>query len=204
MSSQVVSRHDRRKQATRRRILEAAVACFAARGYDATTVAEICAGADVARQTFFNHFAAKRDLLVELLETGVDVLAADLAAAFEQGRTSRERIAHFFAVTVASAVDVGPFNRDLVAHVIHSSDNPLYPEQSQRISDLFVGFVRRGLEVGAVTRRHPPEVLAELIEGSVFALMRDWSARGGFDRNQRALEMAAVVADAVEARPDER
>ncbi len=177
---------------------------FAQQGYEATKVTEICDGADVARQTFFNHFRAKRDLLFELLKIGIDLLAVNLDSACERADTTRERLALFFADTVGPAVEVGPFNRELVAQVINASDDAAHPEHARRISEVFLTLVRRGLEDGDVTRRHAPEVLAELIEGAVVTLMRDWSARGGFDPTRRAAQIAALVADAIEARPDER
>src|SRR5262249_18127843 len=54
MSSQRISRGDRRKQQTRARILEAAVELFGEVGFDATKISDVCGRADVARQTFFN------------------------------------------------------------------------------------------------------------------------------------------------------
>jgi AcrR family transcriptional regulator len=203
VSSQPVSRHDRRKQETRSRILEASVELFAEQGYEATKVAEICGRADVARQTFFNHFRAKRDLLSELFRNGVDSLSVNLDAACGRADSTRERLALFMAATVEPAVEVGPFNRDLVAQVLSASDEAVKPVLSRRISEVFLSLVQRGLERGDVTRRYAPEVMAELIEGAVVALMRDWSARGGFDPTLRAAQIAALLADAIEARPDE-
>jgi AcrR family transcriptional regulator len=51
---------------TRRRIFDAAMRLFEARGYRETTVADICAAADIARATFFLHFPLKSALLLEL------------------------------------------------------------------------------------------------------------------------------------------
>jgi AcrR family transcriptional regulator len=201
VSSQVQSRHDRRKHETRSRVLEAAVELFGERGYEATKVADICERADVARQTFFNHFPAKSDLLEDLHRAGIDFFWATLDAAWERGGTTRERLALFFGDVVAATVDVGPFSRDLVAHVAHAE--PGHDAQAQRLSELFLTLVQRGIEAGDVTRRHEPEVLAELVEGAFHALMTSWSARGGFDPTRRVAQLAALVADALEVRPDE-
>ena len=203
MSSQPPSRHDRRKQETRDRIREAAVDLFASQGYEGTKVAEICEQADVARQTFFNHFPAKRDLLAELFDIGVDFMEAMMDAVCERGATTRERLSLFFCDIVGAAVDVGPFNRDLVAHVVQASDDEQRIEQAQQISNVFLTLVRRGLETGDVTRRHAPEVLAEMTEGALVILMRDWATRGRFDPLERAAQLADLIADAIEKRPDE-
>jgi TetR/AcrR family transcriptional regulator, cholesterol catabolism regulator len=58
-----MGRRDRHRQATRKRILDAALALFLEQGYAATSVDEIAERADVARRTLFNHFARKQDLL---------------------------------------------------------------------------------------------------------------------------------------------
>jgi TetR/AcrR family transcriptional regulator, cholesterol catabolism regulator len=60
-------RRSRREQEIRGRILEAAIACFLERGYEATTIDEIAERADVARATVFNHYAEKQELLTAYL-----------------------------------------------------------------------------------------------------------------------------------------
>jgi AcrR family transcriptional regulator len=59
------SRRLRKKDRTRSEIFRAALDLFAARGFEAVTVEQICAGADVARGTFFLHFQSKAALLFE-------------------------------------------------------------------------------------------------------------------------------------------
>ena len=51
---QASSRRERRKEETRRRLLTAAERLFHAKGFEATTVEEIAAAADIAKGTFFN------------------------------------------------------------------------------------------------------------------------------------------------------
>lgn len=55
-------RRARKKAATRALVLETAQRLFAERGFDAVTIADIAATADVAVQTVFNHFATKEEL----------------------------------------------------------------------------------------------------------------------------------------------
>ncbi|MQY27942.1 hypothetical protein NRB56_35250 [Nocardia sp. RB56] len=54
---------DRKRERTRRSLLEAAVELFETRGYEATTVADIAAAAEVGTRTFFNYFESKEELL---------------------------------------------------------------------------------------------------------------------------------------------
>jgi AcrR family transcriptional regulator len=57
-------KHEQRRLA----ILDAAVTCFAAKGFDATTTAEICRTAGIGSGTLFHYFPTKRSILVALME----------------------------------------------------------------------------------------------------------------------------------------
>ena len=61
------------------RLREAAMALYAERGYDGTTVAEIADRAGVTARTFFRHFADKR----EVLFAGSEFLLARMAEAVD-------------------------------------------------------------------------------------------------------------------------
>jgi AcrR family transcriptional regulator len=54
---------ERKKQQTRRAIIDAADGLFAVQGFGRTSIDEIAAAADVSRRTFFAYFPSKADLL---------------------------------------------------------------------------------------------------------------------------------------------
>ncbi|WP_051266531.1 TetR/AcrR family transcriptional regulator [Nakamurella lactea] len=61
MSSQAGLR-ERKKDQTRRRIATTAIGLFLERGFEAVSVADVAAAADVSKMTVFNYFPAKEDL----------------------------------------------------------------------------------------------------------------------------------------------
>jgi AcrR family transcriptional regulator len=67
------ARPNRRERAaeTRRRMLDAAIACFTAEGYDGATMAAIAARAGVAVQTLYFTFHTKAGLLQQTLDRAV-------------------------------------------------------------------------------------------------------------------------------------
>lgn len=56
------------KHFQRRRIVEATIAAVATKGYKATIVADIVAGAGIARNTFYTNFASKEAAFAEAFE----------------------------------------------------------------------------------------------------------------------------------------
>ena len=67
---------ERKKQRTREAIAAAAMELFAARGFDAVTVADVARAAEVATATVFNYFPRKEDLVYSRLEVFEDELLA--------------------------------------------------------------------------------------------------------------------------------
>jgi AcrR family transcriptional regulator len=82
-----------RSRRTRQRILESAVACFEARGYDETTTAHIARRAGIGVGTLYGYFPDKRALLLELLQSTTtqiaDYVVRNLEPALWQGADLR-------------------------------------------------------------------------------------------------------------------
>jgi AcrR family transcriptional regulator len=55
---------ERKRQRTHEAISEAAIALFLARGFDAVSVADVAAAAEVSKPTLFKYFATKEDLVL--------------------------------------------------------------------------------------------------------------------------------------------
>lgn len=67
----------------REQLLEAMIRVAAAKGYEATTVADVVEYAGVPHETFDEMFDGKEDCFLEAYEAVFDVLVAHVAAAFE-------------------------------------------------------------------------------------------------------------------------
>ena len=78
-------RRTRRREATHRKLIDAARELFASRGFDATRINEITELADVGIGSFYNHFTDKEEL--------VDAVMSEVTE--EQGALVEERTSDF-------------------------------------------------------------------------------------------------------------
>jgi AcrR family transcriptional regulator len=69
----------RKRQQTRERLVEAAISLFKQRGFEATTLDDIAAAADISRRSFFHYFASKEDVVFAWQEAGSAALLAAIA-----------------------------------------------------------------------------------------------------------------------------
>jgi AcrR family transcriptional regulator len=185
------TRRERRKRELRGRMLAAAAVLFDERGVHATKVADICARADVAQKTFFNHFASKGQLLRALAEEASAQLLVDIEAARKAGRSTRERLERFFGGVAERAAVAGPTHRELLTeliHAIHASGTE--PDQARRLHAAFGALVSDGGDAGA-TR-------TEIVMGAYYALMFNWANLDGYPIHERARAAARFLADALE------
>jgi AcrR family transcriptional regulator len=71
---------ERKRQQTRERLTRAAMALFLDRGFEATTLDDIAAAAEISRRSFFHYFASKEDVVFCWQEDSTAALIAALAA----------------------------------------------------------------------------------------------------------------------------
>src|SRR5262245_2527912 len=198
------TRRQRRLLETRQRILTAAAELFGEQGVQATKVSDICQSADIAHQTFFNHFRSKADLVRELVGAGCDFVAAAAAGAQREGDTTGARIALFFSRILDATTGVGPMHHELLAETFRASQTHADREGLDRIRGAILALVRSGIAAGEVTRRHAPEDLARLVFATLHTLMFEWASAPDFPIAERAQQMARLLAQAIAPEPDER
>lgn len=80
MAEEASTLRERKRQRTRAAIIAAAMSLFETRGYDATTVADIAAAAEIGTRTFFSYFASKDAVLFHEADARVTAAIDAIAA----------------------------------------------------------------------------------------------------------------------------
>jgi AcrR family transcriptional regulator len=110
----------RKKRAAREAIAAAARRLFAERGFDAVTVAEVAAAAQVSEKTVFNYFPTKEDLAFAGREEGIAQFVSAIAE-----RAPGDSVLDVFRAMTHTVLDVfvagGDENLLAVAKIIRGS-----------------------------------------------------------------------------------
>jgi AcrR family transcriptional regulator len=124
---------ERRKLEARRAISGAAMALFAARGFDEVTISQVADAAGVSKMTVTNYFPRKEDLVFDRAEAIIASLA-EAAAARAPGDSLLAAIRRDYAERIAAGdVTLGPPTPAFARMVLGS---PVLTSRFREIADL--------------------------------------------------------------------
>jgi AcrR family transcriptional regulator len=181
---------EQKKVETRARILRVAHEMFRTRGFENTTLEDICAAVPISKRTYFRYFADKEALLVPNREKRLDRFVDLLRAA----PVSETPFAIFRRVTELFAAEYMANREQLLAQQSLLGSSPTLIAREREIDRDWEEVIAK-----VFTDRLPPgphservaEVAAGAVIGAVRATMRYWFRRGGVD-DLAALGHAAI------------
>ncbi|MEA2009461.1 MAG: TetR/AcrR family transcriptional regulator [Actinomycetota bacterium] len=154
---------------TKDQLFEAATQLFRELGYEATSHADISAEADIGRTTFYEHFASKEDLLVQLVQRDLPVLIDDLLSEIDSDISPDLRLRE---LTVRFVEFVGIDHLGLILHTEVprlSIDAQLAIADSHRaLSNEVMDIYRSGVMEG-VFAELPGPLVGRLIQDAMMA-----------------------------------
>lgn len=164
---------ERKKDATRRALLQTGNRRFHRDGFEATTIDDICADVGVSRRTFFRYFANKEALAfphrAERLERFVELLEG--APDAESPISSLRRIAQIFAREYSANRDQLLAQQRLIARTpsLVARENEIDRDWEDAMATVFEQRLRGGHDVILRAR-----MMAGAAIGLIRATMRHW------------------------------
>jgi AcrR family transcriptional regulator len=195
-----ISRRERKKDETRERITQAAIELFTERGYDATTVDDIAAKADVAKGTFFNYFPRKEavfDALAEQRAVEMEDVTRDLLA---QSIPARQKLRRFCEEMTSRHLSNPELSRMAVTRMLNRIHDPIH-----EVPATFRGYLRQILEQGQERGELRSDVqidrAAALIQGAAIGTLVAWFCvpAGSIDLTRELQERLELIMDGIAA-----
>ena len=174
-------------QNQRERIITALVDTVAARGYNATTVADITKAASVSRRTFYEHFADKEACFLAAYEMVSDHIRASMRAAAESFEDWPQQVRAALATMLRFLSGEPDLARLCMIEPIAAGGEIAARHRASMQG--FVEILKAGRPEGG---RSLPEATEETLVGGIISLIvRELSAG-------RAAELEALLPDLVE------
>ena len=171
-------RREKRKQEIRTRIEDAAYRLFRTQGIEDTSIELICVEADVARRTFYGHFTNKHALLGGL---GISRLYNQsepmLRQLMSNQQTTRGRLEAMIDYIEANFSGYEEIDRQLIliAPSAFAEDREQQREIGNSSMASFTQLITAGLQLGDVSTKFSPEILASMVVGTLNMLSTNWA-----------------------------
>lgn len=193
-ASKPITRRDRKRLQAKEHLARTAGALFAAHGYQAVTMEQIAATADVARGTLYNHFPVKEAVLAHWLHLD---LAANLTTLHEQLKTrpgfadgALHVLNHSAAWCELHPDYLAPYLRFRFLGIGAESSLSRDSEQLSDIADTFGWLIRRAQTSGEIRDDLDPVRLTIEFHHLYLGAMLRWLAEPSLKLRQ---EFAAAV-----------
>ena len=178
-----------RTEVYRAHVLEAAVAVFAERGFEATKMQDIAQRADLSLGTIYSVFPGKQELYEAILAEHGQALLALVGELHERRAPAGETLDALIAVYVDYFIGHPDFLRMHLRSGASWALGPVLGTEQQRgfwqqIHALQADIFRRGVAERAFVDEDP-DYLAKLFSVMDQVLLADWVARGMRDDRER-------------------
>ncbi len=154
----------KRSETTRAKLLGSALKQFSSRGYQATSVDDICAGAEVSKGAFYHHFESKQALFLALLNSWLEMIDTGLSQ-IEKRTVPQSLVAmtDLLPIILDSAHDQLPMFLEFWLQA--SRDEKVWKatvEPYRHFREYFAEMVKEGVAEGTL-KKVDPEVAGEII-----------------------------------------
>ena len=178
-----LGRREQRKLEIRARIEDAAYRLFRQQGIEETSIEQICVEADVARRTFYGHYANKHALLgglgISRLYNQSEPMLGLLMANHRSTRARLEAMVKYIASNFATFSEIDR-QLILIAPSIFAENAEQQREIGNSASASFTRLITAGVEMGDVRTDFSPEILAAMVVGTLNMLTTSWAMNSDY------------------------
>ena len=142
---------------TREKLLKTSLDLMEQKGYQNTTVRDICAKANVSIGTFYSYFPSKNDLFFDIYKKADDYFT-DYVAVQISGNNVSEKIVDFFRYYAELNINTG---MDLLK-ILFNPDNSWFA-QKRPMQQVLSSLIEEGIASGELKCPDGPQYLVEML-----------------------------------------
>jgi AcrR family transcriptional regulator len=181
-----LSRRERRSAELRERLFRSAIALFASKGYNETTVEDITEAADVGKGTFFNYFPSKEHILTAFAEMQL----AKLESVVREAKLSDQPMPDVLRGLILRMTEE-PIRNPAIIRALLQGNLSSVPVRNamvrihERNRALIGQLIQHGQQRGEIRSDVPAEELAQAWRQMIFGTLLFWSLYGDTSLTER-------------------
>ncbi len=198
MTPSAVSKEERRKQ-----IIQAAVACFARKGYHLTTMDDIVAESGLSKGSLYWHFKNKKDLFVTIMSWYFDRMAAELVPAIERIPTVVDRLNMMFAAFAEVAASADPLLSVFIDFYAQTRNDEDIRRQTFGVMETYINLIaqniRQGIDAGELRPLDARQVAVAMMAAFDGLFLYQMLLGDAFDWRRVGVQFGDVVLNGLRA-----
>lgn len=123
---------DEYKEKKKKEILVSARACFAKKGFEASTIDDIVYHSGISKGAIYNYFSSKDDIYLELMRNETLEISSELIKTIEQFPTVIEKLNYLFDTYLA----IDPFEENNAEEVIVHYEFKIYSSRKKDVNKI--------------------------------------------------------------------
>lgn len=183
------NRMERKKEETKKKIIDVAIHLFNEQGVDATSMEQIAMEVDIAKGTLYNYFSAKEAIISAFIQNRFSNKNIDRLMAFKEQPDTRCRMIYIFKELIAGIEENKElFEKYLVYRMQSMVSFQENENQASGFSSLGEAVIKMGQKSGEIRNDIPLEVLKELFEFIFIEIVKSFYSDNGFNSEETIMK----------------
>lgn len=182
MKTKIEHKRQRKRKTSKERVFEAAIEIMEKKGWENTTIRDICKKANISIGTFYNYFSTKNDIFYEIYKQADDIFLST-ASDINAKDTAKEKIICYFRCYARLNIDTGLEELKLL---FNPNNRWFLTKRTMQV--ILADIIKEGQQNGELKKTMTPDEMVEYL----FVLMRgvsyDWCiSSGGYDLEKKMI-----------------
>jgi len=181
---------------SRKKLLEAAEACFTKYGFHASSVDMICKAAGMSKGAFYHHFTSKQELYLEMLDQWLKIIDRYIESARSDSKNVLELFRNIGEAKLLFQEAAGKLPIFIELWVRASRDEELKKimiGSYYKYLELFKSLIDEGINEGLIKKVNPDTVSRMVIAVAVGFIMQGMLDPEGTDWDRVARECPEII-----------
>ncbi len=185
-------------QATRARILEAAIKVFSTRGYHDTRMDDIVEAANSSKGSIYFHFKSKQEIFLGLIDTFINLLEDQVESIIDSPSHGSDQLSDINQAVIGLFDQYRSLAKIVLIQAVGLGE--VFEERRRMVNDRFCDMIEKRLQRSVADGSLPPmntQIVSRLWVGAMNELIIHWIFTPGFNLEANLPEINAFFKNSI-------